>query len=1265
MNAFKHSGKATEVLSHLGLDAVLPMTAAQYAAKLIRQRWGEAPLSALLVDLNYDFYGYPAIGNVHLGKVRTSQSLVQVLLNNYQTVGAGRFGETAFGLYTPPAVGPQVRIVEIDESINPGGGFRDYEGLYRKSTPQRYGPDTQLALQPAEFKRWVWELEFKDLYAAYVRDAWPGDETILASAAYPLRTGVKTAFVMAAWLQRQENSLSEAGLSLALRAAGLDPRQTWAQLTVEQLQVQAPIPSSVEAARLMIYRYTSSDIWSFKDKASGRVVLYVPGNSSPFHEFANLHALRTWLVDSGRDATKRHALAAHFAEDDREDGTFHAGVLTALAGMATYPRQHQLKKGHGFFNNDGYWPAGDYIDLQVPGAATDPFAQWVRVMKQAAEASIESIRDDAQVNRDNLSAVVEPVAQWIEKFGPLALFVPGAEGLLALAGLIDAGYGLAQAVDGQTPDERSAGVTRTVFGLLNALPVAMGGVALKTEEHVVAATVREPEVIEAPAPAIVSEGAAVNERLRLLRGLGPETASFSDEVLGQIAHVCDIDNDLLSLMQAGRRPPTPILADTLARFRIDQEVRQESNAAELFTQRYAVLQHSEHAWVKLFQQHYPGLPKNAIEQMLDRAGVDIEVVHTPADAKRVLSELSAKAQQYALNVRLTRAYEGLYLRSVEHADSDVLALHSLRRLPGWSPLTRIEILDGASANPRVLDSIGPRSGGHYRQLIKQGSRYQANPPVTGKTLDFPSALLEALTPEQRSALGLRPENAVQDLTIKLREAALLRTELEVGLRRMDVGMPFDNMGLRGGGYPATAQGEALSRNLVKWQLREIYPQMSAQEVDAWIDDAGLSVQARLASLTDQLQQLRIDLADWIERVEIDAEDMDIDLLEAGEEDAEGLSLEEIEEENDGRINDAIEYERRTRIELSNELQALWQRRGNTGSRVYFEGQFVGFRLDLDFEQLHCLPAMNVKLPDVVALSAANFALSQPASLSGFLECLPNLRTLDLGGTDLRVVIPGGGAHANLPDAISQLTQLTYLNLQETGLVLTEQTAGKLGELTRLETLDLSDNPLGVPPVVLQMPALRRLYLRATGIRTCPVGVLDHPYLQRLELRDNLITRIPPTVRKQSVNAENLLLAGNPLSDEDTLRWVVTHRQQTGINVWMGLPSGDVLQPDAWLVGLAPEQVALQVQRWQGLVAEAGSERLFETLAVLRRTADFMVDYAPLQQRVWHLIDTLEASPSLCQHLFREVQWPAINSNNPFAGLAGLEESITTYRASGQ
>ena len=129
---------------------------------------------------------------------------------------------------------------------------------------------------------------------------------------------------------------------------------------------------------------------------------------------------------------------------------------------------------------------------------------------------------------------------------------------------------------------------------------------------------------------------------------------------------------MLRLMQAGRAP-TPLLVDTIERFRIDQEVSGlgDSLAArtELFNQRYQALQQSEHEWVRLFQRQYPGLPKAAVEQMLDRHGIDFQAQLDVAEAKRSFRQLDGKARQYQKHVRLNRAYEGLYLRSVANPES--------------------------------------------------------------------------------------------------------------------------------------------------------------------------------------------------------------------------------------------------------------------------------------------------------------------------------------------------------------------------------------------------------------------------------------------------------------------------------------------------------------------------------------------------------------------------------------------------------------------
>ncbi len=414
------------------VNIALPQTPAQFGARLIKEKWGADidPQTALLVTLDYDYKGHPAQDGIHQGQLANSQSLLQALLSNYQTVGDGRFAENAFGLYTPPDLGPSVQIVaQVDEFADHGSGnHQTYEGIYRQTTPQAYGPSTQITLKPANFKKWVWELDLQGLYKAYLDQAWSTDAALVAPQAYGLRTSVKAAFVMSAWLQRQEQRLSEQGLKLAMQAAGLPLDQAWETLTTESLQAPTRIPPTVTARRLRLYRYTTTDIWTFRVAASPRVLMYIPGNSSPLHDFADVSQLHQWVVKQSNTSDTKQALAAHFIEDDRQDGTFHAGLLTALNGMAIYPQKHWLTNNAGFFNNDGYWDPAEYIGFDDQPPATDPFAQLVLTMKQAAWESVKTIRDDAQVNRDNLSAVVEPVVQWINQFGPLALFVPGGEG---------------------------------------------------------------------------------------------------------------------------------------------------------------------------------------------------------------------------------------------------------------------------------------------------------------------------------------------------------------------------------------------------------------------------------------------------------------------------------------------------------------------------------------------------------------------------------------------------------------------------------------------------------------------------------------------------------------------------------------------------------------------------------------------------------------------------------------------------------------------
>ena len=111
----------------------------------------------------------------------------------------------------------------------------------------------------------------------------------------------------------------------------------------------------------------------------------------------------------------------------------------------------------------------------------------------------------------------------------------------------------------------------------------------------------------------------------------------------------------------------------------------------------------------------------------------------------------------------------------------------------------------------------------------------------------------------------------------------------------------------------------------------------------------------------------------------------------------------------------------------------------------------------------------------------------------------------------------------------------------------------MSDLVSLQSLDLSDNPLAVAPVVLGMKALRELNLSNTGISHCPIGIADEPFMTSLDLRHNRISRVPQAILNQAVSRDRVWLWDNPLTDEETLSRLVDHRERTGINLWLSQP----------------------------------------------------------------------------------------------------------------
>ncbi|VVP49028.1 hypothetical protein PS903_05178 [Pseudomonas fluorescens] len=1267
----------------------IPLTPGAHGCKVIQEKWGAGldPQTAQLVTLDYDYHGHPPINGVHQGKIRFQQSLVQALLSDYQAVADDRFGETAFGFYTPPRVGPAVRIVDnVDEFAYQGSGnHNDYEGIYRQTGPQAYGPETQIDITPADFKKWVWQLDYKDRYSDYLAEALPSDDTLKAAAPYALRTSVKTAFVMVAFLQKRESSLSLAGLQLALSAAGLGEGQIdFGFVNNAQLEQSTRPMAHVEVSRLMIYRYTARDIWVFRHRTSGLLLVYVPGNSSPLHEFSDFKALRAWVVQQGKVPAQKSALAKHFAKEDREDGTYHAGVLTALTGMNEYPKMHRLGREAGFFNNDGFWNPDDYISLDTVPNTTDPFVELVKVIKQAClDTAEEAIRDDADVNRANLSAVVEPVSGWISRWGALAIFFPGSEGLLALAGLIEAGYGLNDIDSADTHAQQTEGLTRTVFGLLNALPLflkAGAGLAgdadgagsaiqpLADGETVLTpepGTTPEPLPVEPihPAPGIAfqppgTEGLALTEwtRPQLMRGFGDGVEGLSDEALEQARRVSGVSDDHLRFLHAEGLPPQGILADTILRFKLDKEVdlllsRKTSaivrgERAELFKTHYLKATKADSELLENLSHQYPSLPKAVLEEMLARENLSPHSELTLGQIKTLYQRLDPQIQSYEDSLRLTRAYEGLFLDSVRNVDSDTLLLHSIRRMPGWPAEVSVVVRDG-SPNGAVLDRIGATTLPEQRLVVKIGDQFQAYGPQHQPGYfsdDFADVLLHTLAQDDLSAMNLRVDQGLDHFKFKVRRNLLRRPELSSALQRQTLRSGYfepEDGGLQGGAGPAPIGQAEMIATSSRMQVKAYFPDSTNQQADDFIARFGElgDAERELKRIQSKFPELDDNLSRW---EAVDAEDVS-DAFEIGD-----VDLDE-EEEFDPEIKEWLAEERERRPVIGARLRRLFKWQGEESEKVYENGKLVGFELELDGGERQPYPYVSPRMESVVSLVVSG----DTQGLDSVLENFSHVEKLQVQIGELQ----------QLPNSLDDMTALRHLDMSECQITLTPPDVDRLARLTRLKTLNLRHNPLTIPPDVGDMTELRSLDLSDTDLSEFPAGVSPQIPSHHLILQNNQIPTIPSSV----VLREGIDLDNNPISDPDSLRRLIAYRRRTGIDLWLN--NGWQTQPDVWLVDLPPAQAASKTALWNRLANEPDTAIFAKRFKDLPKAPDFLLGREfnaesgaeRLRRRVWSLLEKVANADEVHRaHLCRLAQLDPKGSAG--ALLEKLEHETLMYDA---
>ncbi|MDP9658021.1 UNVERIFIED_ORG: Leucine-rich repeat (LRR) protein [Pseudomonas putida] len=583
----------------------------------------------------------------------------------------------------------------------------------------------------------------------------------------------------------------------------------------------------------------------------------------------------------------------------------------------------------------------------------------------------------------------------------------------------------------------------------------------------------------------------------------------------------------------------------------------------LFSQRYRKIEQGARPLVQRIIDSEPGLPTSLAEALLDSASAaEREQLERGALSKR-LTEL---AQEAGLQVRVTRAYEGLDLYSTRnHLDTDRLALHTLERLPGWSGQLRLEIRQYTHNGP-LIDSIGELDS-HVRKVLvlTDEGGYQAyddaGEQLSG-TDSLYSSLLQALPDSERIALNINIGEG-ERLKQLIRTHALTRETLRALLAQRPNLKPAYNpavMRLLGGGdgyHRMPVNTPSLQNHIYR-----LFPHLSPEELQAFaarLQGNPGGPRAELQRLFNQHAQLFEQLSAWRDEIPLHVPGTQT-----------RLSIEQ------------LASQRLARRQMTASLLDGWRRQATYDSAH-------GVPASFEFSQpvVGELPKLSVDFPQVRSVALEGHRATR--GVNDFLKGFSSLNRLALRNFEL----------GQLPDAIAQWPQLDALILSDCAVTLTEQSRATLSGLNQLTALDLYKNPLGECPSLANMPKLNYVDLSGTGITRIPDGLVNHPSIRTAILNDNQITELPTTLFDLPGNiTEGFDFGNNPLSPS-TREHIKRHYQRTEMDFGVHADQVDIDRVKALYPSLDNEEASDFVYRLPGTLAEGRADLTRRELELTR------------------------------------------------------------------
>ncbi|KJK07175.1 MULTISPECIES: NEL-type E3 ubiquitin ligase domain-containing protein [unclassified Pseudomonas] len=695
----------------------------------------------------------------------------------------------------------------------------------------------------------------------------------------------------------------------------------------------------------------------------------------------------------------------------------------------------------------------------------------------------------------------------------------------------------------------------------------------------------------------------------LVRRLGSRLAEVSDAVAQALLEITGFDQAQLRQLHLENAGAPARLLDAVERFELNMHY--PALRGEAFEEQMKLRQAMPDAAQGLLIRDFPGLSVRGAREIVEQAsGAQVDGMLA---SSRVPLALAERVRWFLRDSRVDRACAGLYLPQAVNADCERLVLGLIDRLAPWAETLRLELRERAPDGP-LLAGRGAAQSVHVRRIIKGRRGYLAmdggNVGQAAPTDSLLKALLLSMEPRQKVVLG-----DVQLTELGLRDCLVAHVSSNREQVAELIGMAPIGLGVRPPlrfadgrlGYPLSGRGQG-SRQATRRGIQQIYPTLSDDQLNAYLLNVlgrGESLWGHYHELQDQLARLRQALHAW-------------------------------------------------QSEWRNPLDALRRRRVATGLRRCWRRKLVGFddeyMLTIEGERVGSLPS----LPPGVTFSHVRRLVLRDMDLSSlaedFLPRFDRLIELDLSNNQLTAI----------PAGIEQLTQLRQLHLSHNQIAMDGQGDRRLGALTRLETLDLSHNPLGRVPALEDNRSLRRLLLRAANLEHLSSSGRELPWRAYIDLRDNRIRQLRGELQYLRQRAQRMSLHDNPLDSlSETLLDQAASVSEPGARGGASARhyAVDTAVRDLWL---GDEQGALREQHralWDRLHQEPGSADLLRFLADFSRLEEFEDYPQGYRRRVWTMLRACEQHEALRLRLFREAGGPRTCEDRLLLIFSQLEISV--------